>query len=145
MLSEAFELEEILGDFVSTWTSHGDKVKGYANLFFGTFIVIMADETGTGVSGCSTDSSVRLIKDIEKRFQVQLFDRENLTFYINNKIQHLPLNQLAYAIENSFIKSDTIYFNNLVLTKKELEQNWLIPVRQSWLAKRYDLKEKEVD
>jgi hypothetical protein len=35
----------------------------------------MADETATGVSGCSTDSSVRLIKEIEKIFGVNMFDR----------------------------------------------------------------------
>src|SRR5678816_4958372 len=64
-LSEALQIEELLENFVSAWQSHGVPVKGYANLFFGQFIVLMADESATGVSGCSTDSSVRLIKHIE--------------------------------------------------------------------------------
>ena len=59
--SEALEIEEMMEDFVSSWNSHGAKVKGYANMFFGQFILLMADETQAGVSGCSTDSSVRLI------------------------------------------------------------------------------------
>ena len=42
--------------------------------------------------------------------------------------------QLKYALENDFINADTIYFNNLVQTKEELENNWLIPVKESWLA-----------
>lgn len=135
-LSEALQLEPMLQDFVAGWNSHGDPVKGYANLFFGQFIILMADETATGVSGCSTDTSVRLIKSIEQQFNVQLFDRQSLAFIIKDKIQVLPLSQLAYAVENNFINGDTLYFNNTVLTKKEWTDHWLIPVKESWLAKR---------
>src|SRR5215210_7938164 len=69
-LHEAFEIEEMLKSFVGNWRSHGTPVTGYANLFFGQFIVLIADETRSGVSGCSTDSSVRLIKDIGQMFNV---------------------------------------------------------------------------
>src|SRR5215212_4987699 len=135
-LSEALEIEELLEEFTKTWLSHGAKVKGYANLFFGQFIVFMADETATGVSGCSTDSSVRLIKTIEQDHNVNLFDRQTLAFVVKERIQLLPMEQLNYAIENNFINADTLYFNNLVLTKEALENNWIIPVRDSWLAQR---------
>lgn len=111
-------------------------VKGYANLLFGQFIVLMADETATGVSGCSTDSSVRLIKKIEEMFNVQLFDRQLLAFFVKEKVQLLPISQLSYAFENNYITADTIYFNNLVQTKDEFLSKWQIPVRDSWLRTR---------
>jgi hypothetical protein len=142
LLSEALQVEEMLEQFVTGWKSHGDEVKGYANLFFGQFIVMMADETSTGVSGCSTDSSVRLVKEIGQQFNVQLFDRQSLAFLIKNKIQLLPLSQLNYAVENNFIDGDTMYFNNTVQSKKDLLNQWIIPVKQSWLAKRISFSEK---
>ena len=77
------------------------------------------DETATGVSGCSTDSSVHLMRSIEEKFKVHLFERQNLAFVVKEKIQLLPLSQLAYEVENNFINSNTLYFNNTVLTKKE--------------------------
>ncbi len=135
-LSEALQIEEILEKFTNSWKSHGATVKGYANLFFGQFIVLMADETAAGVSGCSTDSSVHIIKEIEKQFKADLFDRQTLAFIIKDKVQLLPLSQLNYAAENNFINADSIYFNNTVTTKKELLQSWLIAVKDSWLAKR---------
>lgn len=135
-LQEAFEVEEMLKQFTAQWKSHGAPVKGDAYLFFGQFIILMADETVTGVGGCSTDSSVRLVKDIEERFSVNMFDRTTLAFVVKDKVQMLPLSQLQYAAENGFITSDTLYFNNLVQTKEELENNWIIPVKESWLAKR---------
>src|SRR6188768_3241739 len=89
-MSEALEMEELFNDFIKSWNSHGTPVKGYANLFFGRFIVFMADETATGVSGCSTDSSVRLVKDIEAKYHVNMFDRQTLAFIVKDKIELIP-------------------------------------------------------
>ncbi len=136
-MAEALQAEQLFEQFTAGWNSHGVPVKGYANLFFGQFIVLMADETATGVSGCSTDSSVRLIKQMEELFKVSLFDRQSLAFVIKDNIQLLPMNQLQYAIDNNFVTGDSIYFNNLVQTKAELENGWMIPVKNSWLAKRF--------
>ena len=139
-LHEAFDIEKMLNEFASEWKSHGTPVKGAGYLFFGQFIVLMADETATGVSGCSTDSSVRLVKDIEKQFSVSMFDRTTLAFIVKDKVQLLPLSQLQYAADNVFIDGDTLYFNNLVATKEELENKWIIPVKESWLKNRLRLK-----
>lgn len=138
-LSEALEIEEFLDQFATQWKSHGTPVKGAAYLFFGQFIVLIADETATGVSGCSTDSSVRLIKDIEQRFVVNMFDRTTLAFIVREKCELLPLSQLQYAVDNGFITMDTLYFNNLVQTKEELESKWIIPVKDSWLKNKLKL------
>ncbi|HVU85133.1 MAG TPA: hypothetical protein VHC50_09845 [Puia sp.] len=135
-ISEVLQLEEILNDFVKEWLSHGSGVKGFASVFFGQFIILMADETETAVGGCSTDSSVRMIKSIEIKFGVHLFDRQSLAFVVKDKVQLLPYTQLAYAVENGFIGPETLYFNNTVQTKAELEKNWIIPVKSSWLKNR---------
>ena len=142
LISEAIEIEDMLNSFVENWKSHGEKVKGYANLLFGQFIVLMADESETSVGGCSTDSSVHLIKKIETAFQVDLFNRHSLAFVINEKIQTIPLAQLKYAFDNDFIGADTLYFNNLAGTKEALIDNWMIPVKTSWLTQKLNLPEK---
>lgn len=136
MLSEALEIEAMLEKFIERWNSHGTPVKGYGNLLFGQFVVLIADETASGVSGCSTDSSVRLIKEIESKFNVNMFDRQMLAFVVKDKLQLLPLAQLGYAVQNNFIGPGTLYFNNLIQTKEELENKWIVPVKDSWLAKR---------
>ncbi|MBC7872901.1 MAG: hypothetical protein H7Y01_02835 [Ferruginibacter sp.] len=139
MLNEALEIEELLKEFTLQWKSHGTPVKGESHLFFGQFIVLIADETATGVSGCSTDGSVRLVKDIEQRFKVNMFDRTTLAFIVKDKVELLPLSQLQYAVGNGFITADTLYFNNLVQTKEELESKWIIPLKDSWLTNKISL------
>ena len=135
-IGEALEIEELLKEFTSGWMSHGIPVKGFASLLFGRFIILMADEEATGVSGCSTDSSVRLMKEIENRYSVNLFERTTLAFVVKDKVQLLPLSQLSYAFQNQFIDAGTLYFNSIVQTKKEMVDAWIIPANESWLAKR---------
>jgi len=138
-LSESLQIETLLQQFVASWNSHGTPVKGYGNLFFGQFIVLIADETVHGVSGCSTDSSVRLVKDIGQMFRVNLFNRMLLAFLVKDRVQMVPMAQLPYALENGFIQGSTIYFNNTVLNLQQLRNEWMIPVRESWINtdKRY--------
>lgn len=136
---EETEINEQLEQFYTQWKSHGDPVKGWAKLVFKQFIIFMADETATGVSGCSTDSSVKVVKSIERQYDVNMFDRMVLTFLVNGKSEMLPLNQVQYAIDKGYISHDTPLFNNVVGSKEELMKNWLIPLNESWLSSRVTL------
>lgn len=135
-IPEALRVEELLNSFTEGWQSHGAPVKGFATLFFGRFVVLMADETVVGVSGCSTDSSVRVVKVIEAETGVPLFDRQMLAFVRDDKVELLPLGQLAYAWQNGFIDTDTMFFDNTVTTKRDLEERWMVPVGKSFLQAR---------
>ena len=136
-MPEIFKIEPHLENFADNWTSHGARVKGFATVLYGQFIIIMADETATTVGGCSTDSSVHVIKEIEQMTGVKLFNRELLAFWVKDKVQTIPMAQLSYALENGLLQNDTLYFNNLVNTKADMEANWLQPISASWLAKKY--------
>lgn len=137
LISEALKLETMINAFISNWNSHGTPVKGYANLFFGRFLILMADETATGVSGCSTDSSVQWVREVEQTFKTDLFDRTKLAFFIKDKVEVIPMQQLPYAIENGFISPNTLYFDNTVLTKKQLLDRWITPAGETWLKKYF--------
>lgn len=136
-LAEALQLEDITDNFIKNWNSHGTPVKGCCNLLFGQFILLMADEQNATVSGCSTDSSVRLIQAIETAFKISMFDRTQLAFLIKEKIQLLPLAQVSYALEHQFIGAETLFFDHSVSNKKELTERWIVPLSKSWLGKRY--------
>jgi hypothetical protein len=136
---EAKEIDEQLYQFYSQWQAHGAPVKGWAKLLYNQFVVVMADETDVAVSGCSTDSSVRIIKSIEKQYEVNFFDRMMLTFLVKNKAEMLPFNQVQYAIEKGYINKDTLVFNNIVTDKKGLLSDWLVPLEHSWLSGRVSL------
>ena len=136
-MGELFQVEELLEQFTENWKSHGTPVKGFGTIIYGQFVIIMADESQTGVGGCSTDSSVHVIKAIEKLTGVQMFNRELLAFLVKDRVQTIPLSQVGYALENGLLQKDTLYFNNLVNNKTAMEKDWLQPIGESWLAKKY--------
>lgn len=138
---EEKEVNEQLLQFYSQWQAHGAQVKGWAKLLFRQFIVMLADETDVEVSGCSTDSSVRVVKSIERQYDVNFFDRMMITFLLKGKAEMLPFGQVQYALDKGYINKDTPMFNNVVLTKKELLESWLVPLNESWLSGRVSIPE----
>ena len=134
--NELPEVQEQLDQFTQQWQAHGQPVKGWGTVLFKQFVVLMADESQTMVSGCSTDTSVRILKSLERQYQVSLFDRMTLAFWIRDRVQALPLSQLSYAMQQGYIQEDTLFFNNAVLTKQEMETQWLRPVKDSWLMRK---------
>jgi hypothetical protein len=134
---ETTESKHLLDSFVHNWQSHGHPVKGYAGIFYSQFILLMADETASGVSGCSTDSSVRLIRQIEQQTDIRLFDRLDLAFYVDGKIELISMGQFPHALKTRRVSGESLFFNNTVKTKDELESNWLTPMKDSWLGEKY--------
>jgi hypothetical protein len=137
---ELVAIQDKLNVFVVGWTSHGAKVKGFATIYADAFVIIMADEKQTGVSGCSTDSSVRTIKEIEAAHQLNLFDRLNCCFLIDEKIVYIHLSKIQQAFDSKIINENSLYFNNTVLTKKQLIENWILPLKESWLINKLTAK-----
>lgn len=139
---EANEVNEQLHHFYAHWQTHGAPVKGWAGLLYRQFVVVIADETDEQVSGCSTDSSVRVIKSLERQYDVNFFDRMMITFLVNGKAEMLPFQQVQYAIDKGYINEDTFLFNNVVADMKGLLENWLVPMKQSWLARQVTFQVK---
>ncbi len=133
---EATEINEQLYQFYTQWKSHGADVKGWARVFFNRYVVFIADETEVPLGGCSMDDAQRVVKSLERQYQVTLFDRLTITFLVNEKIEMLPLNQVQYALDKGFINKDTPMFNNLVATKKDFLELWISPLHGTWLASK---------
>ena len=133
---EEKEINEQLYQFYVQWKSHGQAVKGWATLAFRYFVIVIADETETGVGGCSTDAMTRIIKSFERQYSVNFFDRLTLTFLKEDKPEPLPMQQVSYALQQGFLETDSLLFNNLVDTKERLLNEWLIPLKHSWLWSR---------
>jgi hypothetical protein len=134
---EQKEIDEQLHHFYAQWVSHGAPVKGWAKVVFNQFIVVIADDTADRICGSATDAMMRLMKSLEKQYEVKLFDRLMITFLVKDKPEMLPFNQVQYALDKGYIDESTLLFNNSAVTnKKQLLESWLIPLKQSWLAER---------
>ena len=85
-LSEVKDIEVILHAFTSDWTAHNQQLHAYFEIKYHQFIVLIVDETQAGASGCSIDKSVRLMKDLEQKFNINLFARFNIAYRSQEEI-----------------------------------------------------------
>lgn len=125
-----------LRQFTDGWTVHGAPLNASFTIEHHQFIVLAADESHASASGCSIDSSVRALKEIEQSVGIDLFDRSHAAFMIGNKVQLIPVSKLKEKFGDGTLNSDSLTFNNLVNTKSALSESWLAPAASTWL-KRY--------
>jgi len=127
---------EQLYDFLDQWTAHSSKLYCYGNIFHRRFLGIFVDETATGASGCSIDSSVRFIEQMGRQLNVDFFDRMNV-YYLDEQenVHGVALNQLVQEYQEAKVNDETIFFNNLVKTKKEFLTSWTVPLKDTWISR----------
>jgi hypothetical protein len=131
--SEIVEIQIVLDEFTAGWTAHQLSLKAKAAILDEHFIVIMVDENVATVSGCGIDKSVKLVQDITEKFGIDFFNRLIVYFESQNEVSLIPLSKISEAINQGQINMDTYVFNTLVQTKAELENNWKVKAKDSWL------------
>ena len=134
--TESAEIEIALKNFAKEWTAHKQELKATGKVLLNRFLVLMVDESLNLASGCSIDSSVKFIREVENHFQLSLLDRSVLLFEENEKLFEAQISQLNEKISVGEIQSTTFYFNNTVTLLEEMKYNWKVQVKESWIASR---------
>ena len=133
---EVSDIEMALIRFCKEWTAHGSNLSAKGEVRFNRFIILMVDEIQAGASGCSIDKSVHFIKEIEEEYNVQLFDRLLIAWMQDDEVKTTPFSEIEKLLEDGAISENTLVFNNAITTKKDLDQRWTIPLKESWMASR---------
>lgn len=129
---EQAQLRTQLGDFISHWMVHGKELLSSFELRYNRFIVIGASPDAHGVGGCSLDVLARFIQDLEAQYNVTLLDRMNVSYRQGEHIAYKNLADFKKMVKDKAVSAQTIVFNNLVNTKIEYEENWEVPLEDSW-------------
>ena len=138
---ETEQIQEKLDSFTAQWLAHGHELSATAEIRYNQFIILAVDEQQVGATGCSIDSSVKLMLQLEKQFNINLFDRFQLAYRDDSRIKTVNRDEFQALVNTGKINGDTIVFNNLVSNRKALETNWQIPMRESWHANLFTLSE----
>jgi hypothetical protein len=131
-ITEINEIESKIKDFLISWTAHGSDLQASFIIKYSRFIVISLNESFNLATGCSIDSSVRFIQDLEQEYNVSLLDKMNVSYRHGEFIAYKPLIEFKKMIKNRSISKKTIVFNNLINSKSEFLNNWEVPIEESW-------------
>lgn len=121
--------------FVSNWVSHQQPLKATFDILHGTFLVIMVDESANPVGGCGTDESMRFIKNLEKEYDIKLFDRLQVELMKDNEIIITGKAGATELFNKGGITTETIFFNKNLSVKSEFDKAFKIPFSESWVYK----------
>src|SRR6187401_1503982 len=72
---EINQVNETTCEFVESWTAHDKDLMASFEIRYNRFLILMVDEKSAGASGCSIDKSVHFVKSLEKKFNIDFFDR----------------------------------------------------------------------
>ena len=117
--------------FLNEWKSHQKEFNSSFEIRYNSFIIIAADESNL-VSGCSIDSLVNFIKNLEVSYELELLDKLHVKYIQNDKIKTKHINDFKIHCQSLTNNEKLIVFNNLVKNIEELENNWEVDIRNSW-------------
>ncbi len=133
--AELMEIRSDLDVFLETWTAHGNNLKAGYEIKYKRFIILALDQSAQNATGCSIDASVHFIQHLEKKYDVLLLDKMNVSYKQGEFVAYKTLIDFKAMAKQKAISKNTIVFNNLVTNKGEYLEHWEVPASESWHAR----------
>lgn len=127
--NELEELENKLKVFLKKWTPFSTSFK----IPYNRFIVIFLEENAW-ITTELLDSLANFIFQLETAYNITLLDKINVCFKQGEYIQYQEMKRFRELIKKKSISKKNIIFNNFIQNKYEFENNWEIPISESWLS-----------
>lgn len=130
--AEVAEIEEDLKAFIEEWSAHGTTLEASFLLKYNRFIILAVNQEVQQATGCSIDSSVVFIQQLESKYGIDLLDKMNVTYKQGEFLTHKSLLDFKRMAKEKAVSENTIVFNNLVNTIEEWKESWEVPASESW-------------
>lgn len=123
--------------FISDWAAHGAGLRAGFEVMHQRYLVVAADEATVAASGCSIDSSVRVIKDLGAKLTIDFFNRTLVGFEDEGTLRFSPIHDFWARRKANLVHDETLVFNTLAATLGELRRSALLPFAESWHAEMW--------
>lgn len=130
--AEIEEMTTATSVFIENWAAHGQSLEASFKIVYNRFIILAVNQEVQAATGCSIDASVQFIQNLEKKYEVDLLDKMNVTFKLGEHIAHKPLIEFKKMAKEKAVSTNTIVFNNLVNSIEEWQDFWEVPASESW-------------
>lgn len=133
---EAAQVRAKMKAFCEGWNTHGNLMPTSFELLDNQIILLAVDESNLEASGCSIDSSVRTLRDLESQLGVDLTNQGKVSYKNQSQIHVSPALGIKSKVLAGEISVDTEVINPLIKEKSDLNKLW-IPAKSSWLNKYF--------
>ncbi len=130
--NEIEKIKQQINRFLESWSDNENDITASYQIKYNRFIIIGVDQTLQSISIDAIDASVGFILGLQTEYNVELLDKLNVCFKQGDYVQYKELKEFQKLLKKKAVSAKTIVFNNLINTKQELENDWEIPITESW-------------
>ena len=135
---EQRELFAELDGFLEEWRAHGQPLSAARDLRHGQFLMVAADESTAGASGCSIDALTGVLRRLEQRLGVELANHAPVFYRGREGVGRVTRAQFARMAAAGEVTPDTTIFDNTASRVADVrEGRWERPARESWHARAF--------
>ncbi len=131
---EAVQLLAATETFLAGWTAHRTMLATAHEWRFDQFLFVAVDEAAAGASGCSIDTLVTFVRELERQLEVRFTDHGSVWFRDQGgAIQCATREEFQRLVNEEAVVPDTVVFNNTIQTVGALRDGgWEGPATRSW-------------
>ncbi len=122
-------------NFVSTWTAHDVSLDASFEIYRNRLVIFKVDEANYNASGCSIDKQVRLVKELEQAFSIELLNRLLVAYEAADEVVVTKQAQIEELLKEGVINENTLVFDNTISQSIDLAGNWKRPLKDTYLSK----------
>ena len=126
--NEQKEITAEINSFVREWAAHGSKLLANGAILNKHFIAFTVEDEKTLPSGCSIDASVKFLKAIGQKYNLDFFNRLNVFVEIDGEIKKCVYSQLDQ------LDDDTLVYDSLITKLGDLRNDWPSKLKESNLV-----------
>lgn len=132
---QLIEFKQRCQDFVSTWTAHEVSLDATFELYKNRLLIFKVNEANYNASGCSIDKQVRLVKELEQQFSVELLNRLLVAYEKQDEVRVVKTAEIAGLLNDGTINEQTVVFDNTITQSTDLATNWKKPLKDTYLSR----------
>lgn len=130
---ESAALLHYVDAYLSTWEAHGAPLRVGRDWRYDRFLMVAADESAAGVSGCSIDGLVRSLRGAESRLGITLTHNAPVWYRDGDAIRQVSRTEFRELAKVGAVGLDTTVFDNSLATVAAVRQGrWELAARDSW-------------
>jgi hypothetical protein len=130
-------LRDRMKSFCEGWNTHGNLMPTSFHIVENQILILAVDESNLGASGCSIDSSVRTLRELENSLNINLTDQGKISLKRSTgEMKVISALGVKSKVTSGEIDLQTEVINPTIRVKADLQNLWQ-PVRNSWLNKYF--------
>lgn len=130
--SEVAGITRKIKGFLENWKSEEEGFKVSYKFLYNRFIVFFTDTEKVALTNADIDIAVSFILTLQQEYEVALLDKMNPCFKQGEFVQYKDLKDFKKLLKNKAVTAKSILFDNLITTKMDFENNWELPLEDSW-------------